>query len=601
MPHLLLKSEFDGADAILNKSKDVYVLGINYRPLGSMDIGHHSAAALLKNGVPIAMCEEERFVRIKEAPGRFPLQAIQFCLQKAGITFRDVTAVGWNWDPVSSMERGIKKRGAVVRGVSGLAGFGLRNTPLKSISSAFNDGIFPERVIQKLKSSILYWFGVTDVPVLAFDHHLSHAASAFYASGFEKSTIITWDCWGDHLSGSISLGSNGDIEVIEEIPFSRMSIGLLNDFVYEYLRTSEKGNLMGLAPYGKPKGFLDDLVDTDKLTMRMDKLAQTAPFPESFLKKAGPPRRLGDEIEQRHKDLAAELQIKIETIGMKLTKQAVEATGEANLCLAGGCALNATMNGKIGRSGMVKELFIQPEAGDAGGALGAAFLAYRKLGHVVPRFEMRHAYWGPSYTNDEIIEQLEIVKLPYEFVPDNDLPDVVSGMLANDKIMGWFQQGSEWGPRALGARSIIADPRKEEIRDRVNVAIKYRDWWRPFAPSMLAEEANEYLEGGFPSRFMVLTFPVAKKHESEMKGVTHLDGSTRPQTVERDVNPRYYDMIRAFGKKAGVPMVLNTSFNLKGEPMVNSPRDALRTFYSSGLDALIMNNILVVKPGVKAT
>jgi carbamoyltransferase len=577
------------------ENKDVYVLGINHRPLGGMDIGHHPAAAILKNGKPVAMCEEERFVRIKEAPGRFPLAAIQFCLKQAGITIHDIDAIGWNWDPVLAVERSRSKHGTVFKGLSQLTQFGLRNTPLRSLGSIFSEGVLPERAVDKLKSSLLYWFGVTDIPVHCFDHHLAHAASAYYASGFEKSTIITWDCWGDHLSGTVSRGADGDITVVEEIPFSRMSIGMLNDFVYEFLRTSEKGNLMGLAPYGKPQGYLSDLVDIDALTMRMDLLTKHAPFPAEFMKKAGGPRRLGEEIEQRHKDLAADLQQTIEAIGMKLTKMAVQATGERNLCLAGGCALNATLNGKLGRSGLVDQVFIQPESGDGGGALGAAYLTHRKLGHPLPPNEMRHAYWGPSFTNDEIIEQLKIVKVPYEFVSDNDIPDVVSGLIADGNIMGWFQQGSEWGPRALGGRSILADPRMEEVRDRVNVAIKYRDWWRPFAPSMLADQAPEYLENSFFSPFMVTTFQVPERHRSEMKGVTHLDGSTRPQMVQRDVNPRYYDMISAFGKKSGVPMVLNTSFNLKGEPMVNSPRDALRTFYSSALDALLMNNIMIRK------
>jgi carbamoyltransferase len=580
--------------------KQCYVLGLNYRPLGGMEIGHHPSAALLKDGVPVAMCEEERFVRIKEAPGRFPLEAIQFCLKKAGIKITDVSAIGWNWDPERSAKRSLDRHGVLLKGVSSLAQYSLRHTPLKKLASVFTDGLLPERTTSRLKSELLYWFGVgSEQPVMCFDHHYAHAASAYYASGYDRSAVITWDCWGDHLSGTICRGHGNDLDVVEEIPFLRMSIGMLNDFVYEFLRTSEKGNLMGLAPYGTPQGYLDDLVDVDKLTMRMDLLTQHAPFPPAFLMRAGQPRRPGEEIEQRHKDLAADLQTKIEAIGMKLTKLALEATGERNLCLAGGCALNATLNGKIGRSGMVDKLFIQPEAGDAGGALGAAYLAYRALGHKVPVNELRHAYWGPSYSDDAIVEQLKIVKVPFQVLSESEVPAAISEILLKQKIVGWFQLGSEWGPRALGARSIIADPRREEIRDQVNSAVKYRDWWRPFAPSMLADQAPDYLEGSFFAPFMIVTFPVPKRHANDMLGVTHRDGTTRPQMVEREVNPRYYDMIAAFGKKSGVPMVLNTSFNLKGEPMVNSPRDALRTFFSSGLDALIMNNVLVTKPGCK--
>jgi carbamoyltransferase len=263
--------------------------------------------------------------------------------------------------------------------------------------------------------------------------------------------------------------------------------------------------------------------------------------------------------------------------------------------LAGGCALNATLNGKIGRSGLIERLFVQPDAGDGGGALGAAYLAHLKVGCSVPRQELAHAYWGPSFNNDEIEEQLAITKTPYEKVPDEQIPDCVSKFLVEQNIVGWFQLGSEWGPRALGARSILADPRIPGLRDRINEAVKYRDWWRPFAPSMLAEAADAYLESSFFAPFMASTFHVRAAKASDIAGVTHVDGTTRPQTLVRDINPRYFDVIRSFGRRTGVPVVLNTSFNLKGEPIVNTPRDALRTFFGSGLDVLIMNNVVVRK------
>jgi carbamoyltransferase len=578
---------------------DTYVLGINYRPVGGHDVGHHPAAALLKNGEIVAMCEEERFVRVKEAPGLFPLQAVQFCLKRAGITVNDVAGIGWNWDPELAAARRERQRGLLARGLTTAARLGLRHTPLRAFVGGLSNGFLPERVVDDLRSQMLYWLGVDEQkPLFCIDHHLAHAASTYYASGLDKATIVTWDCWGDHLSGMIARGEGSDIEVLEEMPFARLSIGKLNDFVFEFLRTSEKGNLMGLAPYGAPRGFLDDLVDVENLTMRVDLLGERAPFPEAFTRKAGAPRRPGDELEQRHKDLAAELQRVIEAMGLKIVRQAVEATGLRDVCFAGGCALNATMNGKIGRSGLVDRIFVQPEAGDAGGALGAAFMAHRKLGHAVPRQELRHVYWGPAFTTEEIIQQIELVKVPYEVLSEAEVPEVVSDLLVQQKIVGWFQLGSEWGPRALGARSIIADPRREETRDRVNAAVKYRDWWRPFAGSMLAEAADEFLEGAFFAPFMIVTFPVRERHVQDLAAVIHKDGTTRPQMVTRDVNPRYYDMIAAFGRKTGVPVVLNTSFNLKGEPMVNTPRDALRTFFSSGLDALIMNNVLVRKTGV---
>lgn len=578
-------------------TNDCYILGLNYRPLSGMDIGHHPAAVLLKNGEIVAMCEEERFIRVKEAPGIFPIQAIQFCLKSAGIGIHELAAVGWNWSPEKASERSKRNMGPLVGSLAGLMQLALRHTPLRAFSHALANGFLPERVSNHLRGQLLYWLGLSSqVPLMCFDHHLAHAASAFYASGMSAATIVTWDCWGDHLSGMIASGNGAGIDVLEEMPFSRFSIGKLNDFVYEFLRTSEKGNLMGLAPYGTATGLLDELVDTQGLTMRMDLLAQHSPFPAEFLRKAGQPRRPGEDIEQRHKDLAADLQRKIETFGTSIVKRAVEATGVRDICFAGGCALNATMNGKIGRSGIVDRVFVQPEAGDAGGALGAAYLAHLQLGKPLPVRELTHVYWGPSFSNEEIIEQIEVVKVPYERLDDADIAPTISELLADQKIVGWFQLGSEWGPRALGARSIIADPRHENTRDRVNSAIKYRDWWRPFAGSMLAEAADEYLEGSFNAPFMIVTFPVRERHVKDIAAVIHRDGTTRPQMVQREVNPRYYDTIRAFGERTGVPVILNTSFNLKGEPMVNTPRDALRTFFSSSLDALIMNNILVRKP-----
>lgn len=577
-------------------TKDTYVLGINYRPLGENDLGHNPSAALLKNGHILAMCQEERFTRVKEAPGQFPVQAIRFCLSRAGISINEVAAIGWNWDPQRSNQRAARRRGALGRVAGQVVPWALRKWPLRSLQGLFSSSLFPEKLVQTLQKQLLYWHGLSpSVPVFCFDHHLAHAASAFFPSGFDRSTVLTWDCWGDHLSGLVALGDGQSLAVVHEYPFADFSIGLLNEFVFDFLRTSEKGNLMGLAPYGKPAGLLQDLVEPERLRMRMDRLGLRAPFPAEFLARAGAPRRLGDPLEQRHKNLTADLQQVIERFGTEMVREAVRVTGSRDVCFAGGCALNATFNGKIGLTGLVDRIFVQPEAGDAGGALGAAYLAYQKLGHTIPKQTMNHAYWGPSFTLDDIREQIETVGVGYEQVSDDDLPQLLSEALAKQQIVGWFQLGSEWGPRALGARSIMADPRTEAIRDRVNLAIKYRDWWRPFAPSMLAESAETYLETWFHSPFMITTFPVRPEKRAEIAGVVHCDGTTRPQMVEREINPRYYDTIKAFGQRTGVPMVLNTSFNLKGEPLVNSPRDALRTFYSSGLDLLVMGNVVIRK------
>jgi carbamoyltransferase len=581
-------------------AKDHYVLGINYRPLEPNDIGHHPAAAILRNGEILAMGQEERFVRVKEAPGQFPSQAIRFCLSRAGISIHEVDAIGWNWNPIKALERAKRHRGPLASGVTSAVEFTLRHTPLQRAAPLFSDTLFPQKLTDRVRSELRYWFGANHrIPFFGFDHHLAHAASAFFASGFVRATIVTWDGWGDHLSGTIARGEGSRIEVLEELPFSQFSIGRLNDFVFDFLRTSEKGNLMGLAAYGTPRGLLDDLVDPATLTMRMDRLNKRAPFPEEFTARAGQPRRQGELLEDRHKDLAADLQKHIEAFAMKILKRALDATGVRDVCFAGGCALNATLNGKIGRSGLVDRIFVQPEPGDAGGALGAAYLAQLRIAGSLPVKEMRHVYWGPSYTTDEILEQVDLIKVPHEVIPESHVPEYISSCLVDQKIVGWFELGSEWGPRALGARSILADPRREETRDRVNRAIKYRDWWRPFAPSMLAEVAGDYLEDSFHAPFMIVTFTARERCLKDMAAVVHRDGTARPQMVLRDVNPLYYDTIQAFGRRTGVPMLLNTSFNLKGEPIVNTPRDAIRTFFSSGMDVLILNNVVLTKLGAR--
>jgi carbamoyltransferase len=270
-------------------------------------------------------------------------------------------------------------------------------------------------------------------------------------------------------------------------------------------------------------------------------------------------------------------------------------TGCRNVAFAGGVALNATMNGKIARSGLVDKIFIQPESGDAGGCLGAAYVGYTKLNRELKPKEMQHAYWGIGYSDDEIQKALDIVKVKYEKLSTEGVAERVADLLANKKIVGWFQGRSEWGPRALGARSILGDPRDREMLYSINAAVKYRDGWRPFAPSMLEEAAEEYLEDIVYAPFMIMTFKVREEKKHLIPAVVHVDGTTRPQMVRRSVNPLYYDMIKKFGEKTGVPIVMNTSFNLKGEPVVNSPRDAVRTFYSSGLDALSIGSFLIQK------
>ncbi len=586
-------------------SKPVYVLGISgkYNQGGSAGDAHHPAVALIKDGEIVAMESEERFVRVKYAIGHFPVNSINFCLDKAGITCDDLSAVAWANDPYLSVQRWIKANNSTVKKIA----YGL-TTRLNSSKNGLKKGLrlidqtlkpWEEEENEKSGFRDKLRFQIDKIPFFRVDHHHSHAASAYYASGFDEATIITWDGSGDGLSCTISHGKNGEIKILDE--FSHFSIGEFYWAIHKFLKLSDEGSLMGLAGYGKPQGMFKDIADPDKLYMDLTQVSRAAVsessmgYCENLIKRLGPPRLPDEPLEERHKNIAADLQKLVEDFGFSVLKKALEKTGCRNVAFAGGVALNATMNGKIARSNLVDKIFIQPEAGDAGGSLGAAFIGYKRLGYDLQPKEMPHAYWGIEYSNEEIEKALNITKIKYEKVSREDLIETVASALAEKKIVGWFQGRSEWGPRALGARSILGDPRTREMLAEVNAAVKYRDGWRPFAPSMLEEVAGEYMEGIVYAPYMIMTFPVREEKKSVIPAVVHVDGTTRPQMVRRSVNALYYDMIKRFGEKTGVPVVMNTSFNLKGEPIVNSPRDAIRTFFSSGLDILAMGNFIVRK------
>lgn len=585
-------------------NKPVYVLGVSGKcnQGGGGGDAHHPAVALLKDGEIVAMASEERFVRVKYAIGFFPYHSAKFCLDTAGITLDEVDAIAWSNDPYKATDRWIDANHRIVKKMA--YGFTRRLSNMKNGLekglSFFDLSLKPWQEEQNEKAGFRVKFNtnVDNKPFFCTDHHLSHAASAYYASGFEEATVVTWDGSGDGLSATISHGKNGQLTVLEER--NDFSIGEFYWAIHKFLNLSDEGSLMGLAGYGKPQGTFNHIADSNTLSMDFSRISRpTVGFGLGYCKGLiewlGNPRLEHDEIEERHKSIAADLQKLVEDFGFSYLKRAIEMTKCRNVAFAGGVALNATMNGKFARSGLVDNIFIQPEAGDAGGALGAAYMGYVKLGHELKPKEMPHAYWGIGYTDDEIETALDIVKVKYKKLSPGELTETVAEFLANQKIVGWFQGRSEWGPRALGSRSILGDPRDREMLYKVNAAVKYRDGWRPFAPSMLEEVADEYLENVVYSPFMIMTFPVREEKRHLIPAVVHVDGTTRPQMVRRSVNPLYYDMIKLFGEKTGVPIVMNTSFNLKGEPVVNSPRDAIRTFYSSGLDALAIGNFIIEK------
>jgi carbamoyltransferase len=430
------------------------------------------------------------------------------------------------------------------------------------------------------------------------DHHLAHAISAYGYSGFGEAAIVVLDGRGAWEATSIWRGYSGRIDHVLTIPFPD-SIGHFYSEFTEFLgfhRNSDEWKVMGLAPYGQPDVKLDAFIDhaIAPYHVNWNRLTGNGSGASSAMTELLGPRRIEEsEIDDRHKNIAYAVQEACEIAMMNVVRMAIAKTRCRNLCLAGGVALNSKANGKILISGLVDKMFVQPAASDDGVALGAALAPYLDNNGKLPSKAMRHGYWGPSFEDNAIEDTLRTFKLRYARVADP--ASTAAELLSHGKILGWFQGRMEFGPRALGNRSILADPRDPEMNAKVNNAVKFREWWRPFAPSILKEFAGEYLEHASDSPFMILTNLVRPEKRSIIPSVTHVDGSTRPQTVEKDINPLYWTLINEFGKRTGVPVIMNTSFNLRGEAIVNTPTEAVRTFFSSGMDALIIGSFMVEK------
>lgn len=584
-----------------------YILGFSgITGAQSVANGHNPAAALVRDGKFVAGAAEERFNRVKDSLGVFPRRAVQWVLDAEGITLADVSAIAWANDPVGALRRwGDRDSHRVARRAVRRLSELVDNPDHRwapYVANILDPRFRPAELAEYQRAQFVRHFGevALDIPFECVDHHFSHAASAYYPSGFDEATVLTWDGSGDGLSTTVRHGRGGDLRTVSE--YADFSIGEMYWAIHSYLKLSDEGSLMGLAAYGTPNGVLDryvrpsDLwVDLKQLKGYHQRVARHVGFSPDAMSRLAPWRHRDGELLASHRDLAADLQDKVERLCFEVTRRAVAATGCRKLAISGGVALNAVFNGKLGRStDLCEELFVQPNPGDEGGALGAAYVATRRRGIRIDD-RMSHAYHGPRYSGDEIERTLKSVGVAYTNLDDDALIRRVSQALASGQVVGWFQGPMEWGPRALGNRSILADPRDAQAGQRVNVAVKYRDPWRPFAPSMLAEAAADYLVDPFFSPFMITTFHVRDERRSEIPSVVHADGTTRPQMVTRETNPRYYDLIRAFGDLTGTPVLLNTSFNLKGEPIVNTPLDALRTFFSSGLDVLVMENYLLTK------
>jgi len=558
----------------------VISLGINYSEM------HDSSACIARDGKVLFAVAEERLSRVKH-DARFPELSITACLDFVGVRPEELEHVCFGWPPaIAALTHDLKciAIGSVPRNYADLVSTLRRNL---SFSRQHNG-----------QKRFLQHFAATKAKFRFVDHHLAHAISAYAFSGFDDAAVLVLDGRGAWEASSLWRGQNGRLEHVWTIPWPN-SLGLFYAQFTHYLGFqpySDEWKVMGLAPYGEPGVNLREFIVPDdnpyKVSSRLLLGRNSAPI-AGITSRLGPSREPESEIDPRHKNLAFAVQDSCEEAMMTLARAAIEKTRSRNLCLAGGVALNSKANGKIAVSGLVDRIFVQPAAGDDGVCLGAALAPYLDNCGKLPMRRMRHAYLGSASSDEEIEKTLHTYKLRATRITDPAA--AAAEMLANGKILGWFQGRMEFGPRALGSRSILADPRDPEMSAKVNNAVKFREWWRPFAPSMLAEVAGQYIESATDSPFMILTAQVKPEKRSVIPSVTHVDGSARPQTVERDVNPLYWRLIKEFGDRTGVPVVMNTSFNLRGEPIVCTPTDAVRTFFSSGMDALVIGMFVVEK------
>jgi carbamoyltransferase len=554
-------------------------LGINYSRT------HDSSACLARDGELIFAVAEERVSRLKHDPG-FPRLAIQSCLDFARVRADQLDEICFGWPTAGSAYRHDLKCMAV------------RRMPITALNLVTTTLHFLRMWHQKSGARVFEGcFGPTRAKMRFVDHHLAHAISAYSYSGLDDAAVIVLDGRGAWEASSIWHGHGGRLDHVLTVPWPN-SLGLFYAQFTQYLGFapySDEWKVMGLAPYGNPGIDLSEFISLNHDTYQVNAplLLEYKNGSSAIARRLGPERTPETEIEDSYKNVAFAVQDACEAAMLAVVKLATEKTGCRNVCLAGGVALNSKANGKIQASGMVDNIFIQPAASDDGVALGAVLAPCLDGGGRLPMTPMRHAYLGPEFPDDEIEKSLRTYKLRARKL--NDISSMTAELLASGKIVGWFQGRMEFGPRALGHRSILADPRDPEMKTKVNNAVKFREWWRPFAPSMLKEVAGEYLEHACDSPFMILTNPVRPEKRTVIPSVTHVDGSARPQTVERDIDPLYWDLINEFGKRTGVPVLMNTSFNLRGEAIVNTPTDAIRTFFSSGMDALVISSFLVEK------
>jgi len=594
------------------------------RILGISAFYHDSAAALVRDGEIVAAAQEERFTR-KKHDSRFPSHAVEFCLSREGVDLSGIDYVVFYDKPFLKFERLLETY--VAFAPRGLRSFQMA-IPLWVREKLFQRSLLHDEL--KRYGENFDWMN----RLLFTEHHQSHAASAFYPSPFEDALILTMDGVGEWATTSVARGSGNNLEILKEIHFPH-SLGLLySAFTYYtgFKVNSGEYKVMGLAPYGTPryaKAILDHLVDLkpdgsfhlnqDYFNYCTGLTMTNGAFDRLF---EGPPRKPDQLLTQRHMDLAASVQAVLEEVVLRMTRALAAETGAKNLCLAGGVALNCVANGRLLRDGCFERIWVQPAAGDAGGALGAALAAYYSFAGQPRKLcgcgdAMKGSYLGPEFSQADVERRLAAAGAKYIVLSDEELLSECASALAEEKAVGWFQGRMEFGPRALGARSILGDARSPKMQSMLNLKVKFRESFRPFAPSVLREHVSEWFELDQDSPYMLMVADVAEKRRkpmtseqqklfgieklnvprSDIPAVTHVDYSARIQTVHRETNPRYHALIQRFNERTGCPVLVNTSFNVRGEPIVCTPEDAFRCFMGTDIEVLAVGNCFLRKEG----
>lgn len=554
----------------------------------------NSAAAIIRDGQLIASAREERFDRIKFSDA-YPTRAVNYCLKEAGVGLKDLTHVVFAWNPGHELEP--QDSAAAVRYHKHFLHY-IPNNLLRHVG-----GDKRNKRITTISEHFDFIEGGFDLHFLP--HHNSHAAGAFFTSPYDRAAVLTMDAYGDDITTEFFIGEGNSLRSIGRTLFPH-SMGQVYAAVTQYLgyrANSDEWKVMGLAPYGKPE-YYDQFAklirfDRERGEIRFDLdyfmfyVWHPRRYSDQFVELFGPERYPDDELTERHWNIAASFQRRVEDVVIEMCGYLHERTGLDTLCLSGGVAMNSKMNGRILAESPFTRLWIQPSADDAGGSVGACFYYWNQVLGEDRGFVMEHDYWGPGYSNEEIENALKDSAVRYEYL--EDVEERAAASIAAGNIIGWFQGRMESGQRALGNRSILADPRDPDMKNKVNRLIKHREWYRPFAPSVLEECQDEIFSISFPSPFMQMVYPIRPEKRDLVPAVTHVDGSGRLQTVQKRTNPRYWKLIDEFRKLTGIGVVFNTSYNDNDEPIVCTPKDAIRTFFGTGLHELYIGNYVVRK------